>query len=152
MGSYSFEIFHLALARLSKFNHHLIPVNKPRYPVMNCHRDGFMRVDENGGGSVNYEPNSFNGPVQLTAFDKAPWLISGDATRYNHRDGNDADNLFRLRSTIWLKSTSILHQMVNFHRDQADIICKVFCRCELLNLVNQLLAKFVSAKGGSLTH
>jgi catalase len=66
MGSYSFEIFHLALARLSKFNHHLIPVDKPRCPVMNCHRDGFMRVDENGGGSVNYEPNSFNGPVQLT--------------------------------------------------------------------------------------
>ena len=44
-------------------NHDLIPVNKPRCPVMNYHRDGFMRVDENGGG-VNYEPNSFNGPVQ----------------------------------------------------------------------------------------
>ena len=81
-------------------NHELIPVNKPRCPVMNYHRDGFMRVDENGGGRVNYEPNSFNGPVQGAAFDEPPLRITGDATRYNHRDGNDdytqAGNLFRL--------------------------------------------------------
>jgi catalase len=66
---------------------------------MNYHRDGFMRVDENGGG-VNYEPNSFNGPVQQVAFDEPPLRISGDAARYNHREGNDdytqAGNLFRL--------------------------------------------------------
>jgi catalase len=81
-------------------NHDLIPVNIPRCPVMNYHRDGFMRVDENGGGRVNYEPNSFNGPVQLAALDEPPLRITGDAARYNHRDGNDnytqAGNLFRL--------------------------------------------------------
>src|ERR1700724_490243 len=81
-------------------NHDLIPVNKPRCPVMNYHRDGFMRVDENGGGRVNYEPNSFNGPVQRAAFDEPPLRITGDATRYDHRDGNDdytqPGNLFRL--------------------------------------------------------
>jgi catalase len=81
-------------------NHDLIPVNRPRCPVMNYHRDGFMRVDANGGGSVNYEPNSLNGPVQRAAFDEPPLRITGDAARYNHRDGNDdytqAGNLFRL--------------------------------------------------------
>jgi catalase len=81
-------------------NHDLIPVNRPRCPVINYHRDGFMRVDENGGGRVNYEPNSFNGPVQCAAFDEPPLRITGDAARYNHRDGNDdytqAGNLFRL--------------------------------------------------------
>jgi catalase len=81
-------------------NHELIPVNKPRCPVMNYHRDGLMRVDENGGAHVNYEPNSFNGPVQRVAFAEPPLRITGDATRYNHRDGNDdyaqAGNLFRL--------------------------------------------------------
>jgi len=41
--------------------------------------------------------------------------------------------------------------MINFYRDQADIIRKVFRRCELLDLIDQLLAKFVSAKAGSLT-
>jgi catalase len=59
-----------------------------------------MRVDENGGGRVNYEPNSFNGPVQHAAFAEPPLRITGDAARYNHRDGNDdytqAGNLFRL--------------------------------------------------------
>ena len=59
-----------------------------------------MRVDGNGGGSVNYEPNSFNGPVQRQAFDEPPLPLSGDAARYNHREGNDdytqAGNLFRL--------------------------------------------------------
>jgi hypothetical protein len=29
---------------------------------------------------------------------------------------------------------STVHQMVNFNRDQADIIRKVFCPCDLLNL------------------
>jgi catalase len=41
------------------------------------------------GGSVNYEPNSLNGPVQCAAFDEPPLRITGDATRYDHRDGND---------------------------------------------------------------
>src|SRR4030088_2669399 len=81
-------------------NHELIPVNQPRCPVMNYHRDGFMRVDANGGGSVNYEPNSPNGPVQRAAFAEPPLRITGDAARYNHRDGNDdytqPGNLFRL--------------------------------------------------------
>jgi catalase len=67
---------------------------------MNYHRDGFMRIDENGGGRVNYEPNSLNGPVQRAAFDEPPLRITGGAARYNHREGNDdytqAGNLFRL--------------------------------------------------------
>jgi catalase len=70
---------------------------------MNYHRDGFMRVDANGGGSVNYEPNSLNGPVQRTAFNEPPLRITGDAARYNHRDGNDdytqAGDLFRLMNS-----------------------------------------------------
>jgi catalase len=81
-------------------NHDLVPVNRPRCPVMNYHRDGSMRVDENGGGSVNYEPNSFNGPAQRQAFDEPPLALSGSVARYNHREGNDdytqAGNLFRL--------------------------------------------------------
>jgi catalase len=81
-------------------NHDLIPVNKPRCPVINYHRDGSMRVDENGGGSVNYEPNSLNGPVQRAAFHEPPLRITGDASRFSHRDGNDdytqAGDLFRL--------------------------------------------------------
>jgi catalase len=77
-----------------------LPVNAPKCPVMNYHRDGTMRFDANGGGSVNYEPNSFQGPKQNPAFQEPPLKISGDAARYDHRVGNDdytqPGNLFRL--------------------------------------------------------
>jgi catalase len=81
-------------------NYQSLPVNAPRCPVMHYHRDGAMRFDGNGGGSVNYEPNTRGGPTECPAFAEPPLKISGDAARYNHRDGNDdytqAGNLFRL--------------------------------------------------------
>jgi catalase len=68
--------------------------------VHTYHRDGFMRFDGNDGGAVNYEPNSFGGPVEDPRFKEPPLHISVDADRYNHRDHNDdyaqPDNLFRL--------------------------------------------------------
>jgi len=77
-----------------------LPVNKPRCPVHHYHRDGAMRFDDNNGGGPNYEPNSFGGPKEDARFREPPLAISGDADRYNHRDGNDdttqAGNLFRL--------------------------------------------------------
>jgi catalase len=79
-----------------------LPVNKARCPVHNYHRDGAMRFDSNGGGAVNYEPNSMGGPVEDHRFVEPPLAISGDADRYNHREGNDdytqPGNLFRLMS------------------------------------------------------
>src|SRR4030042_2344479 len=36
-----------------------------------------------------YEPNSFNGPVENPDFAEPPLKMSGDAARYNHREGND---------------------------------------------------------------
>jgi catalase len=81
-------------------NYAALPVNKPQSPVNTYHRDGQMRFDGNGGGSVNYEPNSFGGPTQDARYAEPPLKISGDADRYDHREGNDdytqAGNLFRL--------------------------------------------------------
>jgi catalase len=71
-------------------NHDGLPVNRPRCPVHSYHRDGLMRSDGNGGGAVNYEPNSFGGPQQSAAYREPPLHISGDADRYDHRAGNDA--------------------------------------------------------------
>lgn len=83
-------------------NYTQLPVNKPRCPVNTYHRDGHMRFDGNDGGQVNYEPNSFHGPVGDEKFREPPLKISGDADRYNHRIGNDdyaqPGNLFRLMS------------------------------------------------------
>jgi catalase len=81
-------------------NYDSLPVNRARCAVRTYHRDGSMRYDDNGGGSVNYEPNSFGGPVEDPSVQEPPLRISGDADRYDHREGNDdftqAGNLYRL--------------------------------------------------------
>ena len=59
-----------------------IPVNAPRCPMHNYHRDGAMRVDGNGGGAVNYEPNSFGGPVDNHAYNQPPFDIRGMGSHY----------------------------------------------------------------------
>lgn len=49
-------------------NHTKIPVNCPHATrALNYSRDGAMRMDNNGGRSKNYEPNSFEGPTQSDA-------------------------------------------------------------------------------------
>ncbi len=99
-----FRIFSYADAHRYRLgvNYESLPVNKPHVPVHNYNRDGAMRFDENGGGSVNYEPNSFGGPVEDHAFKEPPLPVSGAADRYDHRAGNDdysqPGNLFRLMS------------------------------------------------------
>ncbi|MBU0800671.1 MAG: catalase [Alphaproteobacteria bacterium] len=97
-----FRIFSYADAHRHRLgvNYESLPVNKPVCPVHTYHRDGQMRFDGNYGGAVNYEPNSFGGPVEDSSVKEPPLRITGDADRYNHRDGNDdytqAGNLFRL--------------------------------------------------------
>lgn len=83
-------------------NYAALDVNKPRCPVHHYHRDGQTRFDGNFGRSPNYQPNSFDGPVDDPAMREPPLRISGDAARYDHRVGNDdyaqAGNLYRLMS------------------------------------------------------
>jgi catalase len=67
-----------------------LPVNAPKCPVHHYHKDGPMRFFENNvNPDAYYEPNSFGGPVEDRSAAEPPLKISGDADRYNHRDGND---------------------------------------------------------------
>jgi catalase len=81
-------------------HYEMLPVNRPKSPVRNYNADGPMRFDAPHGTDAYYEPNSFGGPVQDSAFAEPPLAVSGDAERYNHRDGNDdytqPGDLFRL--------------------------------------------------------
>jgi catalase len=81
-------------------NYQALPPSRPRCPMHTYDRDGAMRFDGNFGGAVNYEPNSMGGPVEHRRFVEPPLAISGDADRYDHRDGNDdytqPGDLFRL--------------------------------------------------------
>lgn len=70
-------------------NYAALPVNKPQCPYHTYHRDGAMRFDGNGGAAVNYEPNSFGGPVQDPKYKEPPLAITGAADRYDHRAYNE---------------------------------------------------------------
>ncbi len=72
--------------RLGSVNYDQIPVNQAKAAKANTyHRDGRMRVDGNGGGAVDYEPNSFNGPVQNNGIQEPPLRLAGDAGRYEYK-------------------------------------------------------------------
>lgn len=98
------RIFSYADAHRYRLGTHyeMLPVNRPRCPVHHYHKDGPMRFFAPVTGNVDafYEPNSFGGAAQDERFAEPPLSISGDADRYNHRDGNDdyrqPGDLFRL--------------------------------------------------------
>jgi catalase len=100
-----FRVFSYADAHRHRLgvNYESLPVNHPHAAaVATYHRDGAMRFDGNGGGTVNYEPNSFGGPKEQPQFREPSLKLTGDADRYDHRAGNDdyaqAGALFRLMS------------------------------------------------------
>lgn len=66
-----------------------LPVNRPKAPVNHYHMDGPMNFMTPRSSDAYYEPNSMNGPVDDRRFNEPPLRISGDADRYNHREGND---------------------------------------------------------------
>ena len=67
-----------------------LPVNQPKCPVHNYHKDGAMRFfPSSTNADAYYEPNSFGGPKEDPSVAEPPLRISGDAERYDHRKGND---------------------------------------------------------------
>ena len=73
-------------------------------PQRNYGRDGSMRFDDNGGRAPNYEPNSFDGPVQSNEPVYARLEIHGLTGSHpwvKHPEDNDfvqAGDLYRLMS------------------------------------------------------
>ncbi len=87
------RIFSYADAHRHRIGTHYeaLPVNAPKAPRHHYHKDGAMRffANDTGNPDAYYEPNSFGGPVQDPGVAEPPLRISGDAARWNHRDGND---------------------------------------------------------------
>ena len=67
-------------------NYEQIPVNKPVTPVNNFERDGFMRVDGNGGGSPNYFPNSFDEIKPDESYKRAPMPLRSNVADWCDRN------------------------------------------------------------------
>ena len=79
-----------------------MPVNQARSPVNTYNRDGAMRVDGNGGGTVDYEPNSFGGPVEDPSVREPPLHIDGNGDRYVTYACDDEDYYGQPR-VLWEK-------------------------------------------------
>lgn len=69
-------------------NHYQIPVNKPKCPFHNPHRDGSMRIDNNVS-AVPYEPNSFGFMQEQPEFKEPPLAINGGADHWDYRADDD---------------------------------------------------------------
>jgi catalase len=71
-------------------NHHQIPVNAPRCPVNSYHRDGQMRVNNNAGSTIGYEPNSYGQWQEQPGFKEPLLPLNGAAGNWDFRE-DDAD-------------------------------------------------------------
>jgi catalase len=84
-------------------NHYQIPVNKPKCPFHNAHRDGAMRVDGNEGATIHYEPNSYGQWTESKEYAEPAMSLDGDAFHYDHREDDDyftqPGNLFRIMTS-----------------------------------------------------
>ncbi len=83
-------------------NHHQIPVNKPRCPVMHYMRDGHLATAENYGSAPNYWPNTNTGaPQPDERYVDPTWNLGQTIVdRYDssedHDDFTQAGNLYRM--------------------------------------------------------
>ncbi|NMB19231.1 MAG: catalase [Firmicutes bacterium] len=84
-------------------NHHQIPVNAPKVPTHSYHRDGQMRVNNNFGSTLAYEPNSYGEWAEQPEYKEPPLDLYGGAYQWNFREDDDdyytqPGKLFRLMS------------------------------------------------------
>lgn len=68
-------------------NYEQIPVNRCPYAVNNYERDGYMRVDDNGGSNPNYFPNSFDHIKPDEAYKQPEWQLDSAVAGWYDRNG-----------------------------------------------------------------
>jgi len=96
-------------------NYQQIPINCPyATKVNNFQRDGFMRIDGNGGSGPNYGPNSFGGPLPRVDAKISPFEVTGVVGRYRYQHPNDdyeqPGNLYRLMTPD--QKNRLIHNIV----------------------------------------
>ena len=95
-------------------NYEQLPVNRCPYAVNNYHRDGSMRVNDNGGANPNYSPNSFDDSYADESYKQPPMQLDSTVADWYDRNGEgDNDhytqpgNLFRDAMTADEKKNTI---------------------------------------------
>lgn len=76
-------------------NYNHIPVNKPRCPYAEFHRDGQMRTDGNFGGTIAYEPNSYGQWRQQADAAEPPLDLFGPMDAWDPADDATDDTFYQ---------------------------------------------------------
>ena len=100
-------------------NHEQIPVNRCPFMVNNYHRDGQMRVDDNGSDHPNYFPNSYGDIVPDPAY-KEPGLEldSNMADWFDRNEGPGDHDHYTQAGDLYRKAlndigrTNLIHNIV----------------------------------------
>jgi catalase len=119
-------------------NHGLLPVNKPRCPYHSAHRDGAMRLDDNGGTEPNYQPNGRGGPTDDPSLAESPLheAFGGVVARYDHRSDTDYYSqpgaLYRLMDEAQREALvgNIARHMASVPADIQQLAVAHFGRCD----------------------
>jgi catalase len=95
-------------------NYEQIPVNRCPFAVNNYERDGYMRVDGNGGSGPNYFPNSFDDIVADPAYKEPSWdLGTGLANWYDRNAEGENDHYTQPGNLYRLMSEDQKHDLIN---------------------------------------
>ena len=88
-------------------NYEQLPVNRCPFMVSNFHRDGQMRVDDNGQDDPNYYPNSFGDVAPDESYKEPAWeLDSNVADWYDRNAGVGDDDHFTQPGDLYRKVLS----------------------------------------------
>jgi catalase len=82
-------------------NYEQIPVNKCPYMVANYERDGFMRVDGNGGAAPNYFPNSFDGIKPDESYRQPAWELDSQVADWYPRNAEGENDHYTQPGIFW---------------------------------------------------
>jgi catalase len=94
-------------------NHTQLPVNAPHATTaQNYGRDGLMAGHGNGGRAKNYEPNSFDGPVETDRPYAAPLEVTGATGTYEW-DQREADNFSQAGDLYRLQPAEAQQRLVD---------------------------------------
>jgi catalase len=96
-------------------NFEQIPVNKCPYAVNNYHRDGTMRVDDNGGSSANYFPNSFEDVYLDESYKQPPLHMDSLVADWYDRNGEGENDHFTQPGLLFRKVMNDLEKKNTIH-------------------------------------
>jgi catalase len=108
-------------------NYEQIPVNRCPFMVNNFHRDGQMRIDENGGDDPNYFPNSFGDVMPDPSYKEPAWELDSNVADWYDRNAGEGDN--------------------DHYTQPGDLYRKVLSPEDKKNLVNNIVGSMMGISG-----